>query len=271
MSSNDEFGQESDGPDEAEKEARINRLLETNQAQTTPRPANQGNVAPDIPSLHLGTDLERDQFGVDAVSDEIFLELISYPTTDFIFFLSSSTLHRFREHSAIKQKIAAIDDSYHVHRAAFDYYKNLIPLQDDVFLGQFSIRKRSNIYGLVFGSQHPLGIHKFLQVAWKNDQIAGEANFDVERENVRSDELLLGFEEMKPKKIQSFEGALGDALRSRRFATEADVIRFCIEAGMTAQHAAPVFTELKKEKVLTAEFRVPNVRNTKEPRSITYL
>jgi three-Cys-motif partner protein len=212
-----------------------------------------------------------DQFGVDAVSDEVFLELIALPTTDFIFFLSSSTLHRFRKHPAIKQKIATIDDSYHVHRAAFDYYKNLIPPQDEVFLGQFSIRKRSNIYGLVFGSQHPLGIHKFLQVAWRNDQIAGEANFDVERENVGSNELLLGFEEMKPKKIQSFESALSDALRSQRFATEADVIRFCIEAGMTAQHAAPVFTELKKDKVLTADFRVPNVRNMKEPRPITYM
>jgi len=211
-----------------------------------------------------------DQFGVDAVSDEVFLELISFPTTDFIFFLSSSTLHRFREHPAIKQKIANIDDSYHVHRATFDYYKNLIPHKADVFLGQFSIRKRSNIYGLIFGSQHPLGIHKFLQVAWKNDQIAGEANFDVERENVGSHEMLLGFDEMKPRKIQNFEAALENALRAQQFGTEADVIRFCIETGMTAQHAAPVITELKKQKVIVADFRVPNVRNLREPRPITY-
>tara|TARA_R110002096_G_scaffold24760_14_gene77988 strand:+ start:976 stop:2055 length:1080 start_codon:yes stop_codon:yes gene_type:complete len=212
-----------------------------------------------------------DQFGVDAVSDKVFLDLISFPTTDFIFFLSSSTLHRFREHPAIKQKIANIDDSYHVHRATFEYYKNLIPEQEDVSLGQFSIRKRSNIYGLIFGSQHPLGIHKFLQVAWKNDQIAGEANFDVERENIGNDELLLEFEEMKPKKIQGFENALAESLRSKGLLTEADIIKFCIEAGMTAQHAAPVIAKLKKEKVLAADFRVPNVRNTKEPRPINYL
>ncbi|MCB1205311.1 MAG: three-Cys-motif partner protein TcmP [Verrucomicrobiae bacterium] len=211
-----------------------------------------------------------DQFGVDAVSDAVFLQLTSLPTTDFIFFLSSSTLHRFREHPSIKQKIANIDDSYHVHRAAFDYYKKLVPRQDEVFLGQFSIRKRSNIYGLIFGSQHPLGIHKFLQVAWKNDQIAGEANFDVERENIGSNELLLGFEEMKPRKIQSFEKALAEAVRAQLFCNEADIIKFCIEGGMTAQHAAPVIAQLKKEKVIAADFRVPNVRNTKTPRPITY-
>ncbi|MEZ5324261.1 MAG: three-Cys-motif partner protein TcmP [Verrucomicrobiales bacterium] len=211
-----------------------------------------------------------DQFGVDAVSDEVFLELISFPTTDFIFFLSSSTLHRFRAHPAIKQKIPNVDDSYHVHRATFDYYKDLIPSDADVFLGQFSIRKRSNIYGLIFGSQHPLGIHKFLQVAWKNDQIAGEANFDVERENIGQHEMLLGFDEMKPRKIQNFEDALENALRVQQFSTEADIIRFCIEAGMTAKHAEPVIAKLKKEKVVAADFRVPNVRNTKVPRPINY-
>src|SRR6185503_1500182 len=107
-----------------------------------------------------------DQYGVDAVSDEVFRKLISFPTTDFIFFLSSSTLHRFRAHPSIKQKIEKPEDPYDVHRATVDYYRKLIPAQDQFFLGSFSIRKRSNIYGLIFGSRHPLGIHKFLQVAW---------------------------------------------------------------------------------------------------------
>ncbi|MEM9479696.1 MAG: three-Cys-motif partner protein TcmP [Verrucomicrobiota bacterium] len=212
-----------------------------------------------------------DQCGVDAVSDDVFGRLVSFPTTDFIFFLSSSTLHRFRDHPSIKQKIANPDDSYHVHRAAFDYYKGLIPQGHEVFLGQFSIRKRSNIYGLIFGSQHPLGIHKFLQVTWKNDKIAGEANFDVDRENIGNQELLLGLDEMKPKKVQNFEEALNNGFRTQQFQTEQDIIRFCIEAGMTAQHAEPVISMMKKQKVFSAKFRVPNVRNVKGPRPITYL
>lgn len=210
-----------------------------------------------------------DQFGVDAVSDDVFRKLISYPTTDFIFFLSSSTLHRFRDHPAIKQKIPNPEDSYHVHRAAFDYYKGLVG--DDVFLGQFSIRKRSNIYGLIFGSRHPLGIHKFLEVAWRTDEIAGEANFDVDRDNIGRGELLLGMDVMKPKKIQSFERSLELSMREMCLKSESDVIHFCIESGMTGQHAAPIIAKLKKEGFLDADFRVPNVRNWKEPREIRYL
>jgi three-Cys-motif partner protein len=51
-----------------------------------------------------------DQCGVDEVSDDVFKQLIRLPTTDFIFFLSSSTLNRFRDDPAIKQKIQRTDD-----------------------------------------------------------------------------------------------------------------------------------------------------------------
>jgi three-Cys-motif partner protein len=68
-----------------------------------------------------------DQYGVDYVSDERFRELISFPTCDTLFFISSSTLHRFRDHPAIKQRIQRPDDYYHVHRAVADYYRTLLP------------------------------------------------------------------------------------------------------------------------------------------------
>ena len=59
-----------------------------------------------------------DQCGVDHVQDDVFNKLVRFPACDFLFFLSSSTLNRFRDHSAIKQKIMPVDDYYHVHRAA---------------------------------------------------------------------------------------------------------------------------------------------------------
>ncbi len=68
-----------------------------------------------------------DQFGVDQVTPEVFLSLVTSPTCDFLFFLSSSTLYRFRDHPAIKQKITRPDDHYQVHRAALDYYTDLVP------------------------------------------------------------------------------------------------------------------------------------------------
>jgi three-Cys-motif partner protein len=209
-----------------------------------------------------------DQYGVDEVSDAVFKKLISFPITDFIFFLSSSTLHRFRDHPAIKQKIDRPEDSYDVHRAAINYYRELVPTDVTIYLAPFSIKKRSNIYGLIFGSQHPLGIHKFLQVAWANDEIAGEANFDIERENIGPGEGLFNFEIMRPNKVRGFEKDLEDTLRSGAMKTEADVIRFCIEAGMTCQHCSTVLKRLKTEKIIDLNFWVPDVRNIKTPRPI---
>jgi hypothetical protein len=209
-----------------------------------------------------------DQFGVDEITDPVFRDLTSFPVTDFIFFLSSSTLHRFRNHPAIKMKIDKPEDSYDVHRAAFDYFKNLAP--KEVFLGRFSIRKRSNIYGLIFGSHHPLGIHKFLQVAWGNDEIAGEANFDIEREGIGAGEMLLPMEELRPTKIREFEQELEAALRAGRLHSEGDLVHFCIEAGMTCQRCTPVIRKLKDEGVIRCDFRTPNVRKYRMPRRIHF-
>jgi three-Cys-motif partner protein len=209
-----------------------------------------------------------DQFGVDEVSNAVFKTLASLPTADFIFFLSSSTLHRFRDHPSIKQKIENVEDSYDVHRAALKYYRNLLDAKSDLFLGSFSIKKRSNIYGLIFGSHHPLGIHKFLQVAWATDEIAGEANFDIDRENIRPGEALLPLDEFRPSKVRDFEQALEAELRAGKMKSEADVARFCIEAGMTCRHSSPVLKKLKTEHILDLDFTVPNLRNLASPRLI---
>ncbi|HEY3762577.1 MAG TPA: three-Cys-motif partner protein TcmP [Verrucomicrobiae bacterium] len=209
-----------------------------------------------------------DQYGVDEVSDEVYGNLIGYPTTDFIFFLSSSTLHRFREHPAIKQKIDTLEDSYDVHRAAVDYYRKRIPTNNQLFLGSFSIKKRSNIYGLIFGSHHPLGIHKFLQVAWATDEIAGEANFDIERENIQPGEGILPLEMMRPNKIREFESNLEMALKSGRMKSESDIARFCIEAGMTCKHSVAVLKRAKEAGIIDLDFRVPDIGRFKSPRPI---
>lgn len=154
-----------------------------------------------------------DQFGVDEVTDAIFRKLVAAPACDFLFFLTSSTLHRFRDHPAIKQKISRPDDYYHVHRKVLEYYHELLPNPAGFYLAPFSIKKGSNIYGVIFGSGHPLGMDKFLEVAWKQDEINGEADFDIDRENMLPGSPLLPFPDLKPKKKENFERDLEARLR----------------------------------------------------------
>ena len=209
-----------------------------------------------------------DQTGVAQVTPEVFRKLVNSPTCDFLFFLSSSTLHRFHDHPAIKQKIVRPDDYYHVHRAALEYYRSLLPSDQKHYLALFSIKKGPNIYGLIFGSVHPLGIDKFLEVAWRKDEFSGEADFPINRENIRPDQLLLPMSEVQPSKITAFESELEELLRGGRLSNEVDVMRVCFEYGVKRQHARPVLTKLKREGVIDIEFYVPDVQRLRSPRPI---
>ena len=194
-----------------------------------------------------------DQFGVSAVTDDVFARLVASPKCDFLFFISSQTLHRFRDHPAIQQKITRPNDSHHVHVAVTDYYKSRLPQGSSYYLGRFSLKKETgNIYGLIFGSSHTLGMKKFLEVVWAEDRGQGEANFDIDRENAWP---LLSL--LPTRKVEVFENALEEALRSGRVDSERDVVRLCFDHGVLPKHAVPVLQRLKKAGVIAYGFRSP--------------
>lgn len=209
-----------------------------------------------------------DQTGVAQVTPEVFRKLVHSPTCDFLFFISSSTLHRFRDHPAIKQKIVRPEDYYHVHRVALEYYRGLLPPGREYYLAPFSIKKGANIYGLIFGSAHPRGIDKFLEVAWRQDGFSGEANFSIDRENIQPDQLLLPMTEVQPSKITVFENELEGLLRGGCLLNEVEVMRVCFEYGVKRQHARPVLSKLMKEGIIDLDFSVPDVQRIRSPRPI---
>jgi hypothetical protein len=50
--------------------------------------------------------------------------------------------------------------------------------------------------------------------------------------------------------------------------SEADIARFCIEAGMTCQHSVPVLRKLQADETIETDFDVPNIRKLSAPRII---
>jgi three-Cys-motif partner protein len=206
-----------------------------------------------------------DQFGVNEVTAEIFKQLLSFPTTDFLLFVATSTLHRFRTHPAIKIKIKEVSDPYEIHRAVCAYFREIA---GEAYVGQFSLKKtdNGNIYGLIFGTKHPLGMQKFLEVAWKNDSVRGEANFDVDREKFDASQTTFDF--VRPKKIEIFEHRLEESLRNGDLKTEEALLRFCFWHGMIGKHAKSVIDKLKKEKVIKCDFSSPDAKHIKEKRKI---
>jgi hypothetical protein len=114
-------------------------------------------------------------------------------------------------------------------------------------------------------------LDKFLRVAWKKDEINGEADFDIGRDNLHRGELFLPFEDFRPTKVKAFERELEQQLRAGHLRDEAGVMRLCFDHGVKRQHAEPVLAKLKKERVIATDFRVPQVDRWRSPRLIRLL
>lgn len=131
-----------------------------------------------------------DQYGFSQIDDEIFNKLIHYPKTDFIFFITSSFIKRFKEHPSVKAYINTENISFdeskpkECHRIIANYFRNSVPKEKEYYLHHYSIRKENsgNYYGLIFGSNHTLGMEKFLKVCWQKDNFSGESNFNIDND-----------------------------------------------------------------------------------------
>ena len=152
-----------------------------------------------------------------------------------------------------------------------DYYRGLVPRDKRLFLAPFSIKKGRNIYGLVFGSAHTLGISKFLRVCWEFDATRGEANFDIDGDAIDEVNPYL-FDWMNtPSKLSRFESTLRRMLLSGSLRTDADVYEQCLREGMLPRHGRKILLALMREgKITTTCGRQPRVSEEghHEPREL---
>jgi len=219
-----------------------------------------------------------DQFGIKEVTEENFITLTSLKRTDFIMFISSSTLKRFTEHPGITEHIKLDPEKvkatpfYKIHRLVVEYYKSKISKGSKYYLGSFSLKKVSGLYGLIFGSGHLLGIEKFIKTCWSIDPERGEANFDIDDDRLKNKQLTLwgGDSQTKPKKIDGFELDLKEKILQCEFTSDKDVYLYMLECGMLKSHASKVISDLIKEnKIKKCKLRLvhdickPNSDNAK--------
>lgn len=128
------------------------------------------------------------QYGFSQITKDVFLKLVTSPLTDFIFFISSSFIKRFRNVPAVKAYIDTNKLNFEekkpkeCHRIIADYFRNLIPSDKDYYIHHFTIRKGTNYYGLIFGTSHTLGMEKFVKVCWMEDKNSGESNCNIDND-----------------------------------------------------------------------------------------
>jgi three-Cys-motif partner protein len=195
-----------------------------------------------------------DQSGIKHITDHKFKELVHFPVTDFMFFVSSSTVRRFINVEGIRQYFPTLTleeirriPSSDVHRYVYNYYHKLIPDEEEFYLSPFSIKKGPNIYGIIFGSGKLIGLEKFLKVCWNLDNISGEANYDIDNDIIREGKTL--FKKLNvPKKIDLFKRRLIAFLE--QFKTNNELYKFTLENGCLPRHTFELLCELQKDRRL---------------------
>ncbi|WP_156140239.1 three-Cys-motif partner protein TcmP [Sporocytophaga myxococcoides] len=196
-----------------------------------------------------------DQYGIKHINEEIFKKIIQLKATDFLFFISSSTIKRFSDHPEIAKYIGLDKESiestpyYKIHKKVLEYYKTLIPANMTYHLAPFSLLKSSGgLYGLIFGSGHILGMEKFLTTCWKVDPERGEANFDIDDDRIDNQYDLFTGALKKPKKIEGFERELENNILNCKIKNDRDLYIFSITNGFTPSHTRKILTSLVGKK-----------------------
>ena len=207
------------------------------------------------PSLGAGPNLLiLDQQGMKEISDEVFSKILRLPRTDFLFFIASSSIRRFESHPYFQRHLkipqGAISGTTFndTHRAVTQYYRSLATAGgDDYFLGNFSIKKGSNVYGLIFGSHHPLGLEKFLRVCWKADPDRGEANFDIDNDRLNPNAPHLFAEMDQPRKLTVFQRITRERILKAELASDRDVYIHTLQEGFLPSDGSDVVRTLVRD------------------------
>jgi len=198
-----------------------------------------------IPCLAL-----MDQYGINQVTQPCFKKLISAQKTDIIFFISSSTLARFSEHEAIVKYFSKVkeyqsDDPRKTHNSILEMFRDMVPAEQEYYLAPFTLKRGGNYNGLIFGSNHLLGLQKFLKICWDLDNNAGEGNANSYHDiQTTKDQMLIpGME--TPNKIVMFEEMLWEYLASPR--TNYQIYEYSLLNGFLSKHINPILKKFQNQ------------------------
>jgi hypothetical protein len=171
--------------------------------------------------------------------------------TDFIFFVSSSFIRRFKEHPATKRYFDTpkiyFDESRPMdcHRQIAAYYYDLIPVNKEYYLHHFTIQKGANYWGLIFGTNHSLGMEKFLKVCWGIDKLSGESNCNI---NQDFEEGTLFYNEKESVKKQKMELEIRNKILSGEICDNLSGLRYALKNGCLPSLFTSTVKKLEFEK-----------------------
>lgn len=192
-----------------------------------------------------------DQYGFSQITEDVFLRLVSSPFTDFIFFISSSFIKRFRHVAAVKAYINTNKLDFEetqpkeCHRIIADYFRNMIPTNKEYYIHHFTIKKGSNYYGLIFGTNHTLGMEKFVKVCWAEDENSGESNCNIDNDFEKG---TFFYDPVNTTKKIRIKEELGKLILNGRIRSNIEGLKWVLSCGCEPKLFVDVIDSLVKQK-----------------------
>jgi three-Cys-motif partner protein len=181
-------------------------------------------------------------------------DLAKTKTTDFLYYLSSSFFIRFGQEKSFKSVIDVDiellrNEPYNkIHKNILEKLRTKLPQNTELKLYPFTIRKKANVYGIIFGATHIRAVDKFLKVAWNKNSINGEANFDIDDDRRKSQlDLFVG---QKLNKIETFKQHLQREILEGKIKTNKEAYHYTLLQGHISKHASDKVKQMKKEGLI---------------------
>jgi three-Cys-motif partner protein len=202
-----------------------------------------------------------DQNGIKFLSDTYLSKLEKAKQTDFLYFVSTSSFWRFGEtdefktHLKIDMAEAKKNPYKLIHRNVTNQLRKKLPQNTKLKLYPFSLKKGANIYGIIFGASHPRAVQKFLDIAWKQNKTNGEANFDIDDDELKAQGNL--YEDQPLTKIQTFQKNVREKVLAKEISNNVELFDYTLEEGHLGKHAADELKKMKKAGQIFFEGRSP--------------
>lgn len=204
-----------------------------------------------------------DQNGIKFLSEKYFLELEKTRQTDFLYFVSASYFWRFgnseefKVHLDIDMSIAKKEPYKFINRSIIEQLRKKLPASTHLRLYPFSLKKGANIHGIIFGASHPRAVDKFLSIAWKRNEINGEANFDIDSDMSKAQMSM--FDGKRLTKIEEFKRDVKRKVSNGEIKNNFELLHFTYEEGHIGSHAADCLREMKRNGEIDYEGKFPLV------------
>ena len=119
----------------------------------------------------------------------------------------------------------------------------------------FTIKKKANVYGVIFGSSHPRGVEKFLRTAWEINNTNGSANFDIDND-VSKIQLDI-FEGKQLNKVERFKHLLREEILNKHITNNKENYNYQNAIEDITPHATDAVRALKREKLISYDAKQP--------------